>query len=306
MPAYVAYGLGIQSVLPLPELMPGEAAADVVVRLRKVDRLPPEAISAGAYSQATLEEVYLFWQEVGAFLVRSGHEIIVEPAPGVDERVLRLFVLGPALAVLLHQRGWLVLHASAVAIDGETVAFLGGRGWGKSTTAAALHARGHGIVADDVTAVRLDTGHPMVSPSFPQLKLWPEVAVSSLGDDLQALPRLHPDREKRARPVARSFPSASLPLKRIYVLGEGESQRIEPLRPQEALVELVRHSYVSLLLQTTEASSHFLQCSSVVRNVPVLNLRRPRSLPALSDLARLVEEDLAQSTEQSLGIDRPS
>jgi hypothetical protein len=305
VPSYLAYGLGIQSALSLPELVPGKAG-DVVIRLGKVDRLPPEAISAGVYSEATTREVYLFWEEVGAFLVRRGHEIIVEPAPGIEERALRLMVLGPALGVLLHQRGRLVLHASAVAIDGGAVAFLGGPGWGKSTTAAALHAQGHGIVADDVTAVRLDTDCPTVSPGFPQLKLWPEAAISSLGDDLQTLPRLHPELDKRARHVARAFPSATLPLRRIYVLAEGESQGIEPLQSQEALVELIRHSYVSALLQAAKASSHFLQCSSVVETVPIRCLRRPRSLPDLPVLARLVEEDLAQSQEHSHGTRRSS
>ncbi len=281
--------------MPLPELVSGEAAADVIIALGKVDRLPSEAVGAEGYSEATSEEAYFFWEEVGAFLVRSGREIIVEPAPGVEERVLRLFVLGPVLGVLLHQRGWLVLHASAVAIEGGAVAFLGGAGWGKSTTAAVLHARGHGILADDVTAVHLDTDRPMVSPGFPRLKLWPEAAVS-VGDNPQALPRLHPELEKRARSVTRGFSSASLPLRRIYVLAEGESQRIEPLQPQEALVELVRHSYVSRLRQAAEAPTHFLQCSSVVKTVPIHRLRRPKYLPALPDLARLVEEDLAQST----------
>ncbi len=265
------------------------------ITLGKVDRSPPEAVGAEGYSEATSEEAYFFWEEVGAFLVRGGREIIVDPAPGVEERVLRLFILGPTLTVLLHQRGWLVLHGSAVAIDGGAVAFLGGSGWGKSTTAAALHARGHAIVADDVTAVRLDTDRPIVSPGFPRLKLWPEAAVT-VGDDPRTLPRLHPELEKRARRVTEGFSSASLPLKRIYVLAEGESQRIEPIQPQEALVELVRHSYVSRLRQAAEAPTHFLQCSRVVKTVPVLSLRRPRYLPALPDLARLVEEDLDQRT----------
>ena len=302
--SYSAYGLSIGSALPLPELTAGEAAADVHVSLGRVARPPSEV--ANGYFHATAREARLFWEGVGTFLVRGGRKIVVDPAPAVEERVLRLFILGPALAMLLHQRGLLVLHASAVAIDGTAVAFLGGSGWGKSTTAAALHARGHGIVADDVTAVRLDTGRPTVSHGFPQLKLWPEAVVSSLGDDLEALPRLHPDLEKRARRVAHWFPSASLPLRRIYVLADGESQGSEPLRPQEALVELVRHSYVSRLLQEAEASTHFLQCASVVKTVPICSLRRPRFLPALSDLARLVEEDLAQSTAQSLGTCRHS
>jgi serine kinase of HPr protein (carbohydrate metabolism regulator) len=67
--------------------------------------------------------------------------------------------------VLLQQRGRLVLHASAVTVDLGVVAFMGGPGWGKSTMAAAMYARGHSIVADDVTAVRADKAHPVVHPS---------------------------------------------------------------------------------------------------------------------------------------------
>ena len=68
---------------------------------------------------------------------------------------------------------------------------------------------------------------------------------------------------------------APLLLRRIYVLAEGQANEIEPLRPQEALVELVRHSYVARLLEATgTASSHFLQCASLANRVPICRLKR--------------------------------
>ena len=73
------------------------------------------------------------------FLIRGGREIVIDAAPGVEQRLIRLFLLGPALALLLHQRRFLVLHASAVMIDGAAVAFVAEKGMGKSTLAAALH-----------------------------------------------------------------------------------------------------------------------------------------------------------------------
>ena len=170
MYCYTAYGLGIRSALPLPELVPGEAAADVEIRLGRVDPFLLEATRTGTGFRATAQEACFFYEEVGTFLVRGGREVVLEPAPGVEERTLRLFILGPALAVLLQQKGRLILHASAISIAGSAVALLGGPGWGKSTLAAAIHSRGHGMVADDVTAVQIETGSPMVFPGFPQLK----------------------------------------------------------------------------------------------------------------------------------------
>lgn len=291
--SYVAYGLGIRSVLPLPELVTGRGGADVAVRLKSGKGLGMVTPTSDPCVGATPDAAELFWPGVAAVLVREGREITIDPATGLEERTLRLFVLGPAMAVLLHQRGRLVLHGSAVAVAGRAVVFLGGPGWGKSTLAAALYARGHGILADDVTAVEADAGSPLVFPGFPQLRLWPE-AAAALGDSPETFPRVHPMLEKRTRPAGRAFPEEPLPLERIYVLDKGPAHAIEPLRPQEALVELVRHSYCTRLLQAQGARRHFLQCASLANRVPVCRLTGERSLSVLPDLADLVENDLSR------------
>lgn len=296
MYSYVGYGLGIHSDLLLSELLTGEAGADVIVRLDKLDGRLPEESSLQYGFWATAEGTYLFWEDVGTLLVRGGNEIIIDPVPGVEERRLRLFLLGAAMGVLHHQRGQLVLHASAVEIDGGAVLFLGGRGWGKSTMAAALHDQGHRVLCDDVVAMELSEGGvPTVSPGFPQLKLWPDV-VASLGMDPASLPRLSSRFEKRHFRVNNGFCNTPAPVKHIIVLRRGPNVEIEHLQPQEALIELLRHLYVarfgSLLLRQHE-ESHLLQCAEVVRSVPIDLLNRPLSLPLVSAAARLVERHLA-------------
>jgi hypothetical protein len=114
---------------------------------------------------------------IGTFLVRDGREILVDPDPDAGDALLQLALLGPVLAALLQQRGDLVLHASAVEIDGAAVGFLGGRGAGKSTMAAALLRRGYPLLTDDILAVSLEDGSPRVLPGFPQLKLWPDAVA---------------------------------------------------------------------------------------------------------------------------------
>lgn len=299
---YGAYGLGIDAALPLPELVARDEASnrDVVVRLGRVGYPLPKVLPDEVYSRATADEVLLVWKDAGAFLVRGGREIVVDPLPGVEERVLRLCILGPALGVLLRQRGRVVLHASAIDVAGGAVAFLGEAGWGKSTMAAALHSQGHRVVTDDVTALQVDKDYPVVFPGFPQLKLWPEALVA-LGDVPERMPWVEPNVQKRARRSIRGFSLDPLPLRCVYVLAFGETQQIEPLGPRDALVELVRHSYGARVLKTVETSSHFLQCAGIVNSVAVRRLKRPRSLEALPDLALLVEEDLAREANHSSG-----
>ena len=291
--SYFAYGLSISASMPLPELMPGKAEdSEVNIRFGCVDA-PPSAIATRERScvDPVPQEDLLFWQEVGSFLVREGRDIIVEPRAGLDERTLRLFLLGPVLAVLLRQRGHLLLHASAVAVGSEAVLFIGSAGWGKSTTAAALYARGHGLVTDDVAVLRVGQDCPMLLPGFPQLKLWPKTLVS-LGEDPKELPRCNPRLEKRARPAARRFPSTPIPLKRIYVLDQGDALEISPLRPQEALAQLLRHTYGAM---GVGHPSHFYDCAGVIKGAAVYRLRRQKSLSRLSELARFIEDDLVRN-----------
>jgi hypothetical protein len=292
--SYFAYGLLIRSALPLPELVIGEGVEDVVVRFDKLDLSLLKTTFEGTDFRVTTDGVFFFWENEGKFLVRGGKEIIIDPAPGVDERVLRLFILGPALAVVLQQRGLLVLHAATVEIGGAAVAIMGAPGCGKSTLAATLYRWDHGIVADDITAIQSNGGEgAVVFPGFPQLKLWPEV-VTSLGDDPEKLPCLEPGIEKRAKRTTHRFSLKPIPLRRIYVLAECQPHKIEPLTTQEAFIELIRHScLIQILQKIIRPSLHFSQCGSIANHVSISRLNRPCSLSSLPDVVRMVEEDLA-------------
>lgn len=297
---YIAYGLNICSELLLPELKISSAIeADIVIQLGKVNWLLPDPCPSWKYFHFDGDAAYLYWDIVGKFLVRSGKEIIIELIEGVDEGVVRLPLLGAVLAMVLHQRQHLLLHGSAVAIKERAVIFAGASGHGKSTMAATLYGRGHRMMADDVSAINLEKlSRPILIPGFPQIKLWPEAVTAALGDDPEGLKRVHPDLEKRARPTADGFLQMPLPLERIYLLSEGSSVHIKPLKPQEAMAKLIGNSFIPMLvgekfIQSKGAGLHISQCANLVKNVPIYTLERPRSLELLSDIAHLIEEDLA-------------
>ena len=157
------------------------------------------------------------------------------------------------------------------------------------------------LLADDVVALDLsNSGGPMVLSGIPQFKLWPE-AVSSLGDNPELLPQIFSGCEKRARRVTDRFSKRPLPLKGIYALSKGPIPEIKFLPPQEAIVELIRNSYVARfgkrLLHGVEAATHFRQCTSLANRVPVYSLDRPNSLSLLPAVAQLLEEQLSRERQ---------
>src|SRR5262245_5340416 len=149
--SYRAYGLSVRSELALLELQPHEGNTDVWIHFGKAKWPVSLSWSDKAYEFCLAgKDLYLFWQDAGVFLLRNGQEIVVDSLPDANEATIRL-LLTASLAMVLHQRGILAIHASVVAINNQSaVAFLGEKGWGKSTLAAALHARGHTFLSDDL------------------------------------------------------------------------------------------------------------------------------------------------------------
>ena len=88
-------------------------AADVDVRLGPVPRHPPDS-PEDYWFRVVDGEVLIYSEGVATALLQEGRQVTVDPAPGVRGSLLQSFLLGPVLAFLLHQRGLLVLHASAV------------------------------------------------------------------------------------------------------------------------------------------------------------------------------------------------
>lgn len=291
--SYRAFGLGIASALPLPELLAGDGRADVEIhRSAPLERnsLGPEATTA---TMVAPNEWRLMYDDVGVVTVRDGRTIELAPLRGVSPRIVRLTLLGPAMAVLLHQRGFLVLHASVVEMAGRAVAFLGESGAGKSTLAAALHARGHRLVADDVAAVRIGPeGRPEVYAGFPQLKLWPD-ALTALGRDAAPLKRVEPGLEKRAHRLHDGFAErAVLPLAQLHVVEEGPAVKLIRLRPRDAFLALVRHAYGIQRLDGVSGAEQFHARSEIVERVPAYRLARPWDLRVLSTGVERVEREL--------------
>lgn len=298
--SYSSYGLTINSAIPLPELISSLATpnrADIVVRLGSVIE-PTLPNSSPSHFQLEGKTAHLTWRGVGNFVVRDGCDILIEAAPNADEATLRVFLLGPVLAIALQQRELLVLHSSAAAFqnsDGQwsAVGFLGTSGEGKSTMVAMLHSQGYRIIADDVIAVPIESSgvSPMIASGFPQLRL-SAASVTAVGQDPQNLP-LRASRERHVVPIHKGFATQKVPLRHLYVLETGETLGSFALSPAQSVVHLARHSYAAGSLSPKDQTAHFQQCAAVANCLRVHRLQRPRDLSLLSQIVQIIENDVA-------------
>ena len=227
------------------------------------------------------------------------------------------YFLGPVMGFVLLLRGFISLHASAIAVGNRAVAIVGPAGSGKSTTAAAFAERGHRILAEDVVTLGdLDTEF-MVQPAYPSIRLWPS-SVEALYGDAGSLPKLTPTWDKCYLDLTQEkyeFQQCPLPLSAIYVLAERNEDPASPsvrdLTPAEGLISLIANTYVTHLKDKNMRAREFELLNRVLNSVPV-KIVTPHSDPARIDcLCRTILESFAaidssvpasRITEQALHV----
>ncbi|MGD1855043.1 MAG: hypothetical protein ACFB2W_12420 [Leptolyngbyaceae cyanobacterium] len=300
MYCYSAYQLCLHSEIPLSGLPNTEGEPDVIIRLGDSREQPdPDTVNP-------TQDIFGQLAEIGKIRISDGKFITITPFEGVTHEMIGPNILGGCMSVILRQRGFLVLHASSVAIQGKVVAFLGHSGWGKSTLAAALHAHGHSVITDDVLAIRLeDAERPKVVPSFPQCKLTSQ-AAEALGKDPASLESLYAHSAKRAYHFQTGFQKEQLPLQSIYLLSKGDSHSITPLSFKDAFVYLVSHTRAMDVLRDTQSmQTHFQQCTQLLKQVSYHRFTRKPGLEELPDLVRMVEKHVKETSVEKSGVNLP-
>ena len=292
---YHAFNLRLSSAIELPFLPVAASGGDVSLRLMPSDgHAGPPPHMAWSY-HVTPRLATLAYADLGTLAVVGGHEIQATLRPSADETLLPLYIISAALAVLLYQRGLIVLQASAVALNGKAAVFMSERGGGKSTIAAVLCGRGHRLLADDITAIDMRRGYPEVIPAFPVVQIEPETSAA-LEVDPHRLRQIHPRERKHALEMVEGFCDVPRPLRAIYQLRTGADNSVCSIPLQAGLAALMRSSYPNCLLQPG-GLDHLQQCSRLIGEVTVYHLLRRYVLADVAEQAHIVEGHL---TPQSL------
>ena len=289
---YRLFGLTIASELELPELaaaIADEGEADVRIM---VGAIPPFA-DAGDQPQPTAGGIGIAIPGVARFVISGGRSIVVDPDPAAAAGNVRLFLLGSAMGMLIHQAGMLPLHANAVVIDGRAFAFMGPSGSGKSTLAAWFHDRGHAVVTDDVCVVGSDeAGRITVSPGLPRLRLWRE-ALERTGRQPERFASSYSGDESYDKfdvPIAvdeeRGEPIC---LGGIYLLEQADQRSVERMGGAQAVEALMANTYRGAYSSVAgQAQAQFHSCVELATRVPLHRFRRSLKFQTIEEDIRTI------------------
>jgi hypothetical protein len=289
--AYRAFGLTIHSELEFPELSSGEGAPDLEIHFGEIPESLPNPAATGVRFQARSGQLILRVDGHARYFATQGREIIIAREDNADPDAVRLFLLSSVIGAVLHQRGLLPLHASAVEVRGRGVILMGPSGVGKSTLAAALAKRGHHVLSDEITAITLREGQPYVLPAFPQLNIWAD-AAKRLGQELGTLRRVRGGLEKYALPLGQSYCDSPVSVARAYVLTTTNTSELktERLKGMAKLTAVVAHTYRPSFMGDGDCRArHFEQCAAVAEKANICSLVRPELLSPIAEMINIVE-----------------
>ncbi|HKD08732.1 MAG TPA: hypothetical protein VKB79_22705 [Bryobacteraceae bacterium] len=284
---YSCFGLTIGSQLECPELSCATGTPDAYLRMGKTPEHLGDSWGEGTLYEAAPGLFLLRVPNVCRYLVRDGIEIVVDPIPGVDLSTVRLFLLGTALGALLYQRGFLPLHAGAIATPNGAMIFAGRSASGKSTLAAAFSKRGYRVLADELCAIRVDE-ISLVQPGIPHLLLWGD-SLTNLGIGRADLRPMRPGLEKYWLPLGDAFARQAADVNTIFSLVRGGKREIRLLEGREKVMELAGVTYRRLFSANMKLSvTDSRKLKAIARQTQVFRLTwsdNPWCAEELADMA---------------------
>jgi hypothetical protein len=201
----------------------------------------------------------------------------------------------------LGQRGYLVLHASAVQLrDGKAIVFLGGTGWGKSTIASSYYENGAKLITDDCLLIKIMDNKVFCVPNYHGLRLYQDSAEAIFKKNMQFKPVAHYSSKERlilhrVEPeIAEPVPVSAMFLLADPSTGCADTVSIKKIRGAKEMMTIVEQTFLMDIEDKDIISKQFTNASELNEVSPVLyGLSYPHKYEMLAEVRNTVEKTAA-------------
>lgn len=301
---YQVYGMVIKSEVECTELFDIEenfVQPDILIRYSSLNQSIHEKIEEGQCSSYMNESIWFHIHGVATFLIEEGKRITVELGENADHTMVKQYLLGSCLGIIMLQRNMIAIHGGTIVLNNKGVIFTGTCGAGKSTITSALRLRGYGFLTDDVSSIEMKAS-PMINPGFPQQKLC-EDAMLHFGYEEKIFNCVMGDTKvKYLVPVANSFVNAQVPLHAIVEIvasDEVEDVKFEQLYGIEKLMAIYQNIYRIELKQFVGMNpEYFKKCVEIAKSISVYRIFRPKGVMTVEAQIKWLEEIMFEYEER--------
>lgn len=237
----------------------------------------------------------------GSYLLHSdsGYRYFYQPGAGIrierpdtfDLAEEALWLNGSVYAAVASINGFMPIHASAVAHEGQVYAFTGPSGAGKSTLIAALGSAGMAMFCDDTLVLDFSNPEQIVClPGHKRLKLSAE-AIGLTGAAREEKVGAMIDKFYAAPPAGHV--REPLPLARLVFLEEGPEPALVPITGAERFARLTNDHYTAELFalgQQLDLGGRFAVQARMAGQIAMHRLIRPRDTARFAESVELARQ----------------
>lgn len=247
------------------------------------------------------DKYYVSFEQQAQFEICFQTKTIValNVAPDTDEATLTHILFDHLIPRILAHQGHLILHGSAVAMDGRVAIFLGDTGAGKSTLAASLHAAGHQLLGDDAVVVSSGEHGFLAQAVYPSLRLFPDTIETLFGESADVHPMAGYSDKQRVTLEAPDH-TKPLPVGAIFILSDEIDVTIPQLHrpgPAQACIWALEQSFSLDPHDAARAAHRMSEVSALIEGVDTFLLDYPRAYDRLADVHRLIARCMAGGAE---------
>ncbi|HEV7378427.1 MAG TPA: serine kinase [Dyadobacter sp.] len=298
---YKAFGLNISSEISLPELSAGENTPHIDLFIKAGEVKLPRLLKTPIYRRGIRAmfgygetgSLILHWPDTVDFEAIDGSTLVVS-SYNSDPNIISLFTVSEAIGLILFQKRYFLLHASAVKVGNEAWCFMGNPGAGKSTTAAAFIKAGCELLSDDLTAITFNSdGSPYIVPAYPQLKIW-DNTVNGLQYDRNDLQPVSEGVNKFSYQPTEHFPLEPVKLNAVYFIHKAKNQTLLARLSATAIpIETLKNFPLPVqLLKGELLKEHFKKSFLCATHADMWRKRRP---DGFENLERWVNESISSA-----------
>ena len=167
---YFFFNLVVSLPFEVDFLYPVNERADISFTFDENIKFPKNYPKKEIWSLSNINKAFFYNKNIGLFEITNGKNVKLSLKKGISkEEIIKNFIFTP-MALILFQRGNLVIHASASIVNSQANLFIGMSGYGKSTILLELIKKGHKMLSEDVSAISFSSGAKL-QPSFPLIKI---------------------------------------------------------------------------------------------------------------------------------------
>ena len=301
---YRVYGVNIESKIEIPEFEVIDSNSDIDVKLSfgVVKEEIIDLITQGHRAKYEKQDMWFYIEDVAIFHIYNGDTVTIEPMGDKNNKMIKLYIMGSVMGMILLQRNMVAIHGGGIVIDGKGCIFTGQKGAGKSTITTALRKKGYKFIADDVCSINIGETNT-IHHGFGYQKLC-EDAMKKLGYNLDEFEPFRGDLNvnKYIVPAFDEFTKEEVPLEAVFELavGDVDEVKIEEILGANKMNKLIENVFRIEMLTYAGGMEpkYFKQCLDIAKSTKMYRITRPKDVFSVKEQIRLIREVLLLDEEE--------